>query len=1250
MYDRVLTSGPKEERVPRSLHSEDYDAASTAVQHVQSLNYAALGSMPNAHVWRPHKTGWVLREKREGPDLPHLPEEQFAHVAVVGVVSDNQPRIGPAGDFVVDKGKDLWKAKYRMVIERPDNAVFACGWTATEENLTHVESMITEKPTTWFWEKGRTKDAARGIRLGFSMWTAKSEGKGSDVDLCDWPIEKGAEELYATTAKTWDLKILPLWDIDDTLVRPTDVMKVLPGCLVEAHFGLTYSDFKTSWPLIGEIKELKILQRRRQAPPELYVARPIWSRGGNVVLRNRGNTSSEPSPFCQAAQSQQGPTAGINRRLADERTPVLDSRAHEQLPSYHQRPNGAHEVPSYVPASAAAVAPATTQWGATHAIVPTLARTTNGPNRIQGSDHLPGRPPSGYDTHPLTPQTSRAPTPSSFYPTPPSDEYVHRDETGAAFGHRAAEHRYRPRSEIRTDPGGEQQAQYPGQPRRGEWGFPPIGSPTSGRHQYSNAGRDPGQHPGLRNRDGDWATPPPPSRPPASHGPEVLNDGLRHSNGGRDPGQHPGLRNRDGEWSTPPPPSRTPASHGHEVLNDGLRQHNERFDMRHSPYPPDNRSAGHTDALPYRARQSYPEDRDSRAQSHAVPNSYVEQRHGGGYQEPSYRGSTGDGEQRGQPPIHPQRNGNIESRGGGNEVTVRPPTPRAAPPRTPPRFSSLPNVRHASPSPRRAAWQTNALAFGTAALLEEQQRAPDRFRADGGAQTPIYPLRNTYGEAGSGGIERDVTGRAPTPRERQRSTVENNRAPNTPSRFSPLSNGRETDAANAFASNPMRRPAWPMNNAQPLALGSAALLDEQHRSDDRVRAGGGGNTSWMSAGPQGFSFASATSNAAPSQAGVGDSGSEGSTMVERLDGDGPLRSDGGPGGTEGLTASEREMNLAATAHSWIGEGPRTLSFPEGDIMGNGTGIDNSRTDGEIQISDPSIGVPSTAPGLESPFHRAASAMGFGGRATPYDNLCNDRGFDAYAPGAAWTGDSNPNTEPLFLDPAIEGEAFRTEQQEDSDRREPLPEDDLRRRKTRKLNPVVDSSGRSLQPTSAAGRRGSEQLARYNFKRPLPEIQIFPPASRVLLNSPRYEGAVKVQELLQRPFYSAPPPINHPMSQPLDPATASTTSEASPPPYTLFDSRYDVNNTAVVANDDDARTVDDVGERLALACYNCDEAHYAHQGAGAIEGGDIFDPVRSVRDDLGVDEVAEGTTATTALKRVKRALRSVKRTLRRFFRK
>ncbi|KAJ6604859.1 hypothetical protein DFH09DRAFT_1301008, partial [Mycena vulgaris] len=237
------------------------------------IQYAAVGVMVGAHAWRKFNSGNVLRQKRDGPALPGQEIEQFGHIVVVGVVSDNNPALSVVGNYRHGLTDDITKSKYTLMLNRPhDNPVFAAAWDSAVLNLREVEGQICKK-TEHFWADDRGETA---IRLGMPTFGKKKNGK-PDVDFSVWPIPEECRAIYTKTLQTLDIKPLRVYDVNNSRVAATDIASVLPGALVRVTFTMRFVSFPNKMKqgqltnsLNGEMQEVVVIERAPPPPADLF--------------------------------------------------------------------------------------------------------------------------------------------------------------------------------------------------------------------------------------------------------------------------------------------------------------------------------------------------------------------------------------------------------------------------------------------------------------------------------------------------------------------------------------------------------------------------------------------------------------------------------------------------------------------------------------------------------------------------------------------------------------------------------------------------------------------------------------------------------------------------------------------------------------------------------------------------------------------------------------------------------------------
>ncbi|KAJ6490178.1 hypothetical protein DFH09DRAFT_1105257 [Mycena vulgaris] len=302
--------------IPAHVASDPAYARSMAdyIRLMSSPQYASNGAMSRSHFWKKFKRGSVLRVKRPGPTMPGQPEEQFGYITLVGVVSDNKPNVSPIGGYIPGVTSSLAKAKYSLVLLRPnDNAVFGPAWDAGMGNLKEVEALIGGN-TMYLWVTDRGED---GVRVSKPMFEEK--GIRVEVDASQWPIPENCSQAYAEVLANNDIRVLPVYDINDVRVHPSRVAAVLPRSLVEVTYRMFYHSIQAKGPngepivkqaLTGELEQIAILENAPPAPANPFSAatrvrqaNAIQNTGGFVTTQTGGGHAGALHTFGQPPPS-----------------------------------------------------------------------------------------------------------------------------------------------------------------------------------------------------------------------------------------------------------------------------------------------------------------------------------------------------------------------------------------------------------------------------------------------------------------------------------------------------------------------------------------------------------------------------------------------------------------------------------------------------------------------------------------------------------------------------------------------------------------------------------------------------------------------------------------------------------------------------------------------------------------------------------------------------------------------------------
>ncbi|KAJ7266928.1 hypothetical protein B0H12DRAFT_1068155 [Mycena haematopus] len=276
---------------------------------MESPAFAASPRFGQVFHWQQwHNNGMVLRERpRQGPVAEGTPLEQYAFIVAVGVISQSNLAVGPAGNFKTGHRHGPSKAKYGIVLGRPTNPVYAATWDRSMINLhQHVELTICQD-SVYFFVQDKGQEALRMTKPLFEV-------KGAGVEFKQkWPAPSDVAKQFDETFATHDVRVLPAYDKTGRLIPPNQTMDILNGATVKATFRCFYykieRDGSSTNSLTAEIARLDVMENGRPPPAPAYRVKPgDWS----VPASTPAPVPAEPPSYERDVPAWVAPTVQPN--------------------------------------------------------------------------------------------------------------------------------------------------------------------------------------------------------------------------------------------------------------------------------------------------------------------------------------------------------------------------------------------------------------------------------------------------------------------------------------------------------------------------------------------------------------------------------------------------------------------------------------------------------------------------------------------------------------------------------------------------------------------------------------------------------------------------------------------------------------------------------------------------------------------------------------------------------------------------
>ncbi|KAJ7608042.1 hypothetical protein DFH06DRAFT_1379351 [Mycena polygramma] len=242
----------------RLMRTKQYLGSST---FLSSVHWAKTG---NSH---------ILTEVLPDPEGPEGPAAPDAIVMVVGTVADTQFKTTTVGNYNAHptedyKQKRFDQAKYTFLIIAPkSDPTFAPDFPLFILALKKLQNSISRtKINKWLISKDGDDDA---IRFSFNVFEPKTS-LNSETDIATWPVPSECREHLQNITDSHVIREFKVFDVDGSLVEPSDIPSKLVGALVECSFGILHYSFGTDDSFSGIINQVVILR-----PAPLKLASPF---------------------------------------------------------------------------------------------------------------------------------------------------------------------------------------------------------------------------------------------------------------------------------------------------------------------------------------------------------------------------------------------------------------------------------------------------------------------------------------------------------------------------------------------------------------------------------------------------------------------------------------------------------------------------------------------------------------------------------------------------------------------------------------------------------------------------------------------------------------------------------------------------------------------------------------------------------------------------------------------------------------
>ncbi|KAJ7618847.1 hypothetical protein DFH06DRAFT_1236618 [Mycena polygramma] len=243
---------------------------------MRTKQYLGSSTFLSSVHWAKTGNSHILTEVLPSPIDPEGPAAPDAIVIAVGIVADTQFKTTTVGNYNAHptedyKQKRFDQSKYTFLIIAPkSDPTFASDFPPFILTLKKLQSIISRtKINKWLISKDGDDDA---IRFSFNVFEPKTSfNSDTEVNIATWPNFKKITDSHV-------IREFKVFDVDGSLVEPSDIPSKLVGALVECSFGIVHYSFGNDDSFSGVIHQVVILR-----PAPLKLASPF--RGTKKAYR-----------------------------------------------------------------------------------------------------------------------------------------------------------------------------------------------------------------------------------------------------------------------------------------------------------------------------------------------------------------------------------------------------------------------------------------------------------------------------------------------------------------------------------------------------------------------------------------------------------------------------------------------------------------------------------------------------------------------------------------------------------------------------------------------------------------------------------------------------------------------------------------------------------------------------------------------------------------------------------------------------
>ncbi|KAJ6490798.1 hypothetical protein C8R47DRAFT_1215061 [Mycena vitilis] len=308
---------------------------------MRTKQYLASSSFPSSVHWVKDGLSNVLTEILPDPVDPEGPAAPDAIIVAVGVVADTQFKTSTVGNYNAHpsedyKAKRFDQSKYTFLIIAPkSDPTFKPDFPLFINALKKLQNSISKtKINKWLISKDGDDDA---IRFSFNVFELKTPlNSDTDIEIATWPVPSECREQLQKIKDSHVIREFRVFDVDGSIVDPSNIPSKLVGALVECSFGIIQYSFGSDDSFSGIIHQVVILRPAPLKPASPFKGtrkayRPPALSPEEVHAQEQLAVNAFTQPISRPGPSNSGPS----------NLPVPSKRAASKEPegSVTKRPN-----------------------------------------------------------------------------------------------------------------------------------------------------------------------------------------------------------------------------------------------------------------------------------------------------------------------------------------------------------------------------------------------------------------------------------------------------------------------------------------------------------------------------------------------------------------------------------------------------------------------------------------------------------------------------------------------------------------------------------------------------------------------------------------------------------------------------------------------------------------------------------------------------------------------------------------------